>query len=132
MKEGGAGAATGKLSPGMELLKINGVATKPLAKKDVTAAIKTGPDPVVLEVGPGGAGYDAYVTKKAAKDAAKSAAPAAGTAPATAAPAAAGGADELAGLGRLQLIKRCREKGLDYKPIAKDLDALRALIRGSQ
>eukprot|EP00039_Didymoeca_costata_P015995 m.279354 g.279354 ORF g.279354 m.279354 type:complete len:1428 (+) comp16321_c1_seq34:142-4425(+) len=45
------------------------------------------------------------------------------------APAESG--DEYEGLGRLQLIKLCRERGLDYKLIAKNVEALRNLLRSS-
>jgi len=39
--------------------------------------------------------------------------------------------DDLDGMGRLQLVKKCREKGLDYKAISKDVEALKALLRSS-
>ena len=42
--------------------------------------------------------------------------------------AAAADGDKFAGLGRLQLVKLCRAKALDYKAIAKDIPALKKLL----
>ena len=53
------------------------------------------------------------------------------SAPASVEAAAPPGGDELDGLGRLKLVKLAREKGLDYKAISKDVEALKALLRAS-
>jgi len=34
-------------------------------------------------------------------------------------------------MGRLQLIKECRTKGIDYKSAGKDVEALKALLRAA-
>merc|ERR1711935_411883 len=44
--------------------------------------------------------------------------------------AAAVPADEYESLGRLKLVKLCRDKGLDFKAVAKDVEGLKALLRG--
>lgn len=53
------------------------------------------------------------------------------SAPASVEAAAPPADDELDGLGRLKLVKLAREKGLDYKAISKDVEALKALLRTS-
>jgi hypothetical protein len=40
-------------------------------------------------------------------------------------------ADEYEGVSRLQLVKMCRAKSLDYKAVAKDVDKLKELLRAA-
>ena len=44
-------------------------------------------------------------------------------------PTAAPANDSYDSMGRLQLIKECRTKGIDYKTAGKDIEALKALLR---
>ena len=44
---------------------------------------------------------------------------------------AASGDADYSSLGRLKLVKLAKERGLDYKPVSKDLPALRRLLRTS-
>jgi hypothetical protein len=43
----------------------------------------------------------------------------------------ANGHEDYSGMGRLELLRKCKERGLDHKPVAKDVDALRRLLRMS-
>ena len=60
-----------------------------------------------------------------------SAAPAAAAAPAPKVERS-GGTDEFAGMGRLQLVKACRDRGLPYQSAGRDVEKLLALLRGSK
>ena len=83
-----------------------------------------------------GGGQDLYANATPAAE--RAPAPAAAAAPAPAAAAAApapagggGGGEDYESMGRLKLVKICREKGLDYKPVSSDKPALIRLLQAA-
>ena len=119
VKAGGNGEATGKFSEGTRIVCFNNVKVNGMVKKDIVQIVKDTQGQVIVEYKTDAKGFSKFKQIKADKDAAKNA------------PAASSGADEYEGKGRLQLIKMCREKNLEYKQAGKDVEALKALLRGS-
>lgn len=154
IRPGGIASEHPKMKVGLRVVSVQDVDTTSASKAEVIELIKgaesvidlTLSDPSVSQISSAGSGTPAL----AAIDPAATAPPKAAAAPTTppkaaAAPttqavprtppltvAGAGGVSEadFMSMGRLKLIGLLRAKGVDYKANAKDLDALRNLVRG--
>jgi len=132
VKPGGNAEATGKFKVGQRIVSFNKKNLNGMAKKAIVQIVKDATGSVTVKWKKDDTGYQNYLSLKAAKDSGGGAT----AAPAPAKPAASGGGgggggDDYEGMGRLQLIKECRTKGIDYKSAGKDVEALKALLRAA-
>ena len=122
-----AGASLGLgLAEGQKLVSINGVSVE-AADKVQFRNMCTAEGALTILTVQDEAGYAALLD---AKKASGKGVVVSGTASVPApSPAEAASGDEYDGMGRLQLVKLCKERGLAYQAVAKDPAGLKALLR---
>ena len=153
VKPGSVADANGKFQVGMRILAVNGNACKNATKSDVVSLVKSGPsmrmklkyDPVAfqgwdlesrefwaaLAAERGDVIMDTPAMSPVDRAADATPTPTAVTTSPTPQPATTAQlspASEYDGLSRLKLVKLCRDRGLAYTAVSKDVAALAALL----
>ena len=126
VKPGSNSDKSGQVRPSLRIISVAGKSVVGRAKAEIAQSMKDAGAVglVQIELAEDPAGYDSLLQKKEAR-------PNAGANPAKPPVVAAAtvGGDEYEDMSRLKLIKVLRERGIDYKAVAKDVDALKQLCR---
>lgn len=119
----------GKIKPGLRMETVNGASVAGLTKKEVVTHVKASIAVCTLTFTEDPAGYSSFQSRKAGNTGGAAAPP---PPPPVAGNTPGGGATVFASMGRLQVIKFLKSKGVDYSAVSKDIDALRTLANAAE